>query len=297
MKIAEDFDAFVAIVEAGSVSEGARALRMPRATLSRQLGRLEERLGTRLLHRSTRRMVPTPAGETLYARARGLLDAAQAAVESVQRLDDVPRGPFRVSAAPVQTPVLGEMLAEFVKTYPAVSVQLETTTRHVDLVAEHIDVALRAGVIREPTLIARPLVRTELVAVASAAYLDTRGSPAEVSELAGHACMGGFERGARPGSTWPLLAGGSTPISGPLVSNDMIALKGAALGGLGIALLPSLLIESELQSGRLVPVLPGVVGLRTSLSLVWVEREFIDPKVRAFVEFAVRWAADGRFAP
>lgn len=296
MKIAEDFDAFVAIVEAGSVSEGARVLRMPRATLSRQLGRLEERLGTRLLHRSTRRMVPTPAGETLYARARGLLDAAQAAVESVQRLDDVPRGPFRISAAPVQTPVLGELLAEFVRMYPDVSVQLETTTRHVDLVAEHVDVALRAGVVQEPSLIARPLVRTELVAVASPEYLQRRGVPTTVSELAGHACMGGFEQGARPGTRWPLLAGGTTPISGPLVSNDMIALKGAVTGGLGIALLPGLLIEGELQAQSLLAVLPGVVGLRTSLSLVWVERDFIDPKVRAFVEFAVRWAADGRFA-
>ncbi len=295
MKIAEDFDAFVAIVEAGSISEGARALRMPRATLSRQLGRLEERLGTRLLHRSTRRMVPTPAGETLYARARGLLDAAQAAVESVQRLDDVPRGPFRVSAAPVQTPVLGELLAEFVQTYPDVSVQLETTTRHVDLVADHVDVAFRAGGIREPSLIARALLRTELIAVASPAYLHARGTPTEVSQLGGHACMGGFERGMRPGSTWPLLAGGATPITGPLVTNDMIALKGAALGGLGIALLPNLLIEGEVQSGRLVPLLVGVVGLKTSLSLVWVEREFIDPKVRAFVEFAVRWVEDGRF--
>ena len=268
---------------------------MPRATLSRQLGRLEERLGTRLLHRSTRRMVATPAGETLYARARGLLDAAQAAVESVQRLDEVPRGPFRVSAALVQTPVLGELIAEFVKAYPAVSVQLETTTRHVDLVAEHIDVALRAGVIQEASLIARPLLRTELVAVASPEYLHGRGTPQGVSDLEGHACMGGFEQGLRPVTTWPLLAGGATPISGPLVTNDIMALKGAAMAGLGIALLPTLLLEGELQSGRLVPVLRGVVGQRTSLSLVWVEREFIDPKVRAFVEFAARWVTDGRF--
>lgn len=296
MKIAEDFDAFVAIVEAGNISEGARVLAMPRATLSRQLARLEERLGTRLLHRSTRRMVPTPAGETLYARARRLLDAANAAVESVQRLDDVPRGPFRVSAAPMQTRVLGELIAEFVQTHPAVSVQLETTTRHVDLVAENIDVALRAGTVREPSLIVRPLLRTDLLAVASPTYLQRRGTPADVSELVEHACMGGFEAGARPGHTWPLLAGGTTPISGPLVSNDMMVLKGAVTGGLGIALLPGLLIEAELEAGLFAPVLPGVVGLKTSLSLVWVERDFIDPKVRAFVECTVRWVAEGRFA-
>ena len=118
-----------------------------------------------------------------------------------------------------------------------------------------------------------------------------------VPELVEHACMGGFEAGTRPGHTWPLLAGGTTAISGPLVSNDMMVLKGAATGGLGIALLPTLLIEAELQAGLLTPVLPGVVGLQTSLSLVWVEREFIDPKVRAFVECAVGWAAEGRFTP
>ncbi len=295
MKIAEDFDAFVAIVDAGSISEGARVLGMPRATLSRQLARLEERLGTRLLHRSTRRMLPTPAGETLYARARALLESAQAAVESVERLDDIPRGPFRVSAAPMQTPVLGALIAEFVQAFPAVSVQLETTTRHVDLVADHVDVALRAGLVREPSLIARPLLRTELLAVASPEYLQRRGTPEDVSQLAEHACMGGFEGGIRPGHTWPLLAGGTTPITGPLVSNDMMVLQGAATSGLGIALLPDLLIEADLQGGALLPVLRGVVGLRTSLSLVWVEREFIDPKVRAFVEFAVRWAEHGRF--
>ena len=100
MQIAEDFDAFVAIVDAGSISEAARALGIPRATLSRQLARLEQRLGVRLLHRNTRAFVPTPAGVSLYPLARQVFEAATAAVETVQRLDDVPRGVLRVSTAP-----------------------------------------------------------------------------------------------------------------------------------------------------------------------------------------------------
>ncbi|MBV1859962.1 MAG: LysR family transcriptional regulator [Nannocystaceae bacterium] len=294
MKIAEDFDAFVAIVEAGNISEAARVLGTPRATLSRQLGRLEARLGARLLHRSTRRMVPTAAGETLYGRARGLLESAKAAVESVQRLDDVPRGPLRVSGPPMGTPVLGELVADYLAEFPAVTVELQTTTRHVDLAGEHVDVALRAGVIEEPSLIVRPLARVRLMAVASPDYLARCGTPGAVSELAQHVCIRGFDRGTRPGTTWPLGSGGTTPIRGPFVSNDLAAIKGAAVRGLGIALLPRLLIDDELESGALSLVLPETVGQQISMCLVWLEREFIDPKVRAFVDLAARWAADGR---
>lgn len=297
MKIAEDFDAFVAIVDAGSISEAARVLGTPRATVSRQLARLEQRLGNRLLHRTTRRLVPTPAGETLYARARPLLEAAQAAVESVQRLDDTPRGPLRVSSAPLHTPVLGKMMGEFMAAYPEVTVDLQTTSRHVDLVAEHIDVAMRGGVTREPSLIARPLLRTELLAVASPQYLERAGAPGSTDALAEHTCLRGFDGGSRPATVWPLCDGGTVAVTGPFVTTDIMALLGATLVGTGIALMPRAIVDAELQRGDLDPVLEGVLGRGVSLSVVWVEREFIEPKVRAFVEFAVEWAKAGRLLP
>lgn len=293
MQPSEDFDAFVAIVDAGSISEAARALGVPRATLSRQLGRLESRLGVRLLNRTTRSLVLTRAGEALYPRARGLLEGARAAVAAVQRLDDVPRGLLRLSSAPLTSPVLGALVSAFIRAHPGVQVELHTTTRHVDLAAEQIDVALRGGVVRDPELIARRLLRSDMLAVASPDYLESEGTPGKPDDLAQHACLRGFVGGARPATAWPLVPRGKIGVDGPLVTNDLSTLLGAAIDGLGIAFLPRQLVQPEFDEGRLVPVLEGLVGLEVSLCLVWLEREFIDPKVRAFVDLAADWAASG----
>lgn len=290
MKAAEDFDVFVAIVDAGSVSEAARVLQVPRTTLSRQLGRLEARLGTRLLHRSTRRIVPTRAGDHLYARARALVQAAEAAAESVQRLDDTPRGLLRVSGPPLHDVQMGSLFAMYMRRYPEVSVELESTMHHVDLVAEQVDLALRAGIVREPSLIARTLLKTEILAVASPAYLKEHGEPTRVDDLSRHNCIRRFEGGSRPSSAWLLRSGATTDVDGPLATNDLMAMFSAALDGLGIALLPRPLVQPELERGRLRPVLPDTVGFSSPLSLVWIEREFVDPKIRAFVEVAVEWS-------
>lgn len=297
MRITEDFDAFVAIVEAGSISEAARIIDIPRATLSRQLTRLERRLGTRLLHRTTRRLLPTAAGERLYGRARALMEAAEAAVDSVQRLDDVPRGRLRISAPPLNTPLLGTLLGEFMAAYPEVSVELLATPEHLDLVGQQVDVALRAGIVRAPDLIARPLLRTELMAVASPQYLEREGPIDSLEALAKREHVRGFDGGTRPTKAWPLHDGGTVSVHGRFASNDIMAQLGAVLAGVGIGLLPGALVDTEVDRDDVVTVLPGVVGRRVSLSAVWVEREFIEPKVRAFVEFAVAWADAGRLLP
>lgn len=296
MQVAEHFDAFVAIVDGGSISEAARTMGVPRASLSRQLARLEERLGVRLLNRTTRSMVPTRAGEALYPQARALVEGARAAVEAVQRLDDVPRGLLRISSAPLNSAVIGELVGQFLQNYREVQVELRTSTEHIDLAAEQVDIAIRGGVTRDPSLIARRLFRTDMLAVAAPAYLEVQGTPEVPAELSNHACLRGFVEGARPASAWPLRGGGKVGVDGPFVTNDIKALKGAAARGLGIALLPRELVLPELDEGRLVPVLEGHVGIEVSLSLVWLERDFIDPKVRAFIDLAVGWADAGRFA-
>lgn len=292
MKASEDFDVFVAILDAGSISEAARELEVPRASLSRQLARLEERLGVRLVHRSTRKLVATPAGVALYPHARALVLAAAAAVESVARLDDVPRGLLRVSTPPHYNSVFGTLFSSFLRMYPDVQVELRTSARHVDLVAEHVDVAIRGGVVRDTTLIARPIARSMLTAVAAPSYLEAHGAPADLEELVGHACLRGFAGGTRPNSMWPLRDGGEVEVDGPFVSDDMMALRGAAEDGLGIALIPDNLIKKPLADGSLVAVLPEEVGRSVPLSVVWKEREFLDPKIRAFVDVVVGWDHD-----
>ncbi len=293
MQIAEDFDIFVAIVDAGSISEASRVLGVPRATLSRKLARLEERLGVRLLHRTTRRLIPTPAGEALYPRARSLVEAARASVEAVQRLDDVPRGLLRVSAAPLHTPVLGLLIGEFLQQYPQVQIELYTSARYVDLMGEQVDIALRGGVVQNPSLMVKPLLRTELFAFATPSYLARCGTPASPADLAGHNCLRGFVEGTRRATTWPLRDGTKVAVRGSLVTNDMMALQGATLAGTGIALLLEDFVRDEMARGELVTVLPETIGMEAALALVWAERAYLEPKVRAFIDTAVRWVANG----
>ena len=189
MNDAEDFDAFVAIVDSRSISEAAREMGVPRATLSRQLARLEERLGVRLLHRGTRSLTPTQAGEALYPRARALLDGARATVTAVRRIDDVPRGLVRVTAPPLVSPMLGMLISAFIRDNPDVQVEFRTSTEHFDLAAEQIDIAIRAGVVRDPSLIVRRLFRSDMLAMAAPSYLQDRGHPADVTDLSRHLCL------------------------------------------------------------------------------------------------------------
>lgn len=287
----EGFEVFVRIVEHGSVSAAARALEQPRETLSRRLARLEARLGVRLLHRETRRLTLTLAGEELYRRASPLVAAAQEANAAVRRLDDEPRGLLRLSLPP-EGGLLAEMCLDFADRYPEVQLELISTARFVDLVAEQVDVALRAGTLGDPALVARRLWATDLVAVATPAYLEGWGRPASPADLADHACILGYEEGLRPERRWPLLAGGTVAVKGRIATNNLRLRRIAIERGEGIGLMPRFLVEEALRSGQLEPLLEGQVGGSTGMAVVFVERAFMLPKVRAFVDHAVAWFQD-----
>lgn len=280
------FEEFVRTVDEGSVSAAARSLGVPRATLSRRLGRLEERLGVRLLHRSTRRLKLTRAGEELYPRARRIVEEAIAAQDAVRRLDEVPRGLLRVSV-PINIDLsMAPFIDSFLAAYPDVELEVWATTRHLDLIAEGIDVALRGGLVADGSLIGRRVLATELAGVASPDYLDARGRPTDPEELADHECILGFLRGERPERFWPLHDGSRIPVSGRLITNDVELRLAVALQGRGIALLPLSFCLGALAAGRLERVLEGALGSAAYLTLVYPEREFLDPKVRAFVDHA-----------
>jgi DNA-binding transcriptional LysR family regulator len=286
-------DGYVAIVDAGSIAEAARALGVPRATLSRQLQRLEQELDTRLLHRSTRRLVLTVAGEELYRRGRHIVAETRAAEEAIRHLDGAPRGLLRIST-PGMGPggVLGEPIAAFLTRFPEVRIEVIATNRHVDLVAEGIDVALRGGVVRDPNLVRRVLLRTDLWAVASPLYLERRGTPVSPEELIDHACLVGFAGTAHPQTTWPLLEGGEVRVQPTHASDDPFLLRTLACHHHGIALTPSTLLLDDVVSGRLIRVLPDHVGQRAGLSIVYAHHEIIPHRVRAFVDHLVAWVRD-----
>lgn len=269
---------FAAVAAARSISAAARSLGLERATLSRRMSGLEAELGVRLLHRSTSRLVLTPAGEELRRRADRITADAQEAWSAVRRMDDVPRGVLRVSMV---GDALDDVLVGYVRDFPEVRVELVETSRQVDIIAERIDVAVRFGPVTDLYLIARRVnARVDRVVVASPGYLARVGRPASPDELIEHECLG-----ART-STWPLRAGGRVSVTGRLGANGSRLILKAARAGLGLAFLPMPLIRDELSSGALVHILDSV-GDTAQVSIVFADREYIDPKVRVFIDRAL----------
>lgn len=281
--------AFVRVVEAQSLSRAAVELGIPRATIGRRLARLEQRLGVRLLRRTTRSLTLTEPGELFYRHARIVLEAVTQAEASVRRSDEVMRGDVRLSAMPINDDSFFAMITAFAKRYPEVRVQVDFSTRIVDLRRDGYDVALRASSVIEPGLVARIVGRHESIAVASPEYLASMGTPRTVKDLRKHRCLTSFARGELPQSEWP-VGRGVVHVDGSFSSNDLVLVREAAVRGLGVALLPKFLVADQLDDGSLVHVLPGVVGTQIRLAVVYLEREFLPPQVRAFVEALVEWA-------
>jgi DNA-binding transcriptional LysR family regulator len=281
--------AFARAVEAKSLSRAAAELGVPRATLGRRLARLEGRLGARLLFRTTRSLSLTEAGELFYRHARIVLDAVAQAQASVRAAGGALRGDLRVSAPPMADESFLAMIASFAQQHPDVRVQVDFSSRVVDLRREGYDVALRASGEAQPGVVARTLARTRLIAVASPEYLAERGTPRAAKDLKRHRCLTSFARGELPQSAWP-VGRGVVHVDGAFSSNELRLLVVAAVRGLGIALLPDLALGDLVASGQLVHVLPGVVEAENRVAVVYPEREFLPPQVRAFVDAVVAWA-------
>lgn len=275
---------FLAVAEAGNISEAARKLGLPRATLSRRMAGLEAALGIRLLLRRTTQVTLTHAGEELRQRAARLVADEDAAWDAVRRMDDTPRGLLRVS---VTGPYFADLFAEFLQEFPEVRLEVQSTTQHVDLLSHGVDVALRIGPVRDPDLIVRHLHTDRLIAVASPEYLQRRGQLTTPDELTQHACLLGISGNWSPLTEWPLSRGGTVTVAGPLAANEIEHRKRAAMAGLGIALIASAVVSEELQDGRLVPVLEQEIGAELPVNLVYADREYMDPKIRAFIDRAV----------
>ncbi|MGO4221742.1 LysR family transcriptional regulator [Lysobacter sp. TAF61] len=284
-----DVALFVQVVKAGSFAEAARRAGMPSNTVSRRIGQLEEQLGVRLLHRSTRHLTLTDAGEALFARSSGQVEALSEAALDVGEGGLTPRGKVRVAAAADFFHWFElDWVKLFLTEYPLVRLEFVLSDARADLVAEGIDVAIRAGAINEPTLIARRIGSNRGLMVASPGYLAERGVPESLADLAGHDCISGRDG---PGRTAWHLDGANGPtevvVRGRFFANSALAQLRACTSGVGIALLPDVMCAPYLLDGQLVPVLPefGVDGL--DMYLVYQSRRQVPRAVSAFVEFAL----------
>ena len=252
--------------------------------------RLEQRLGVRLLRRTTRTLALTDAGDAFYRHARIVLDAVEQAEASVRKSDTVVRGTLRVATPPMQDPSFNALVCDFARAYPAVQIHIDASSRYVDLVREGYDVALRAGTALESGLVARTLARTSTVAVATPDYLAAHGTPRNARDLRAHRCLLGFMQAGLPQTHWPKAGGGKISVKGSFVSNDITLLMDAAVRGLGIAVLPTLLVGALLEHGALVRVLPKLIHAESRVTVVYQEKELLPPQVRAFIDVLVAWA-------
>lgn len=283
----DEIQVFVKVVETESFTEAARALGMPKSTASRYVSRLEDRLGVRLLNRSTRRLRPTNVGAIYYQRCSRIvadLADAEAAITSMQ---DEPQGLLRVTA-PLTFGYLflGAIIADFMKAYPDVQINLFLSDRKVNLIEEGFDIAIRGGVLEDSSLIARKMGTAQRVICASPDYLRRRGTPQRPEDLRDHDCL---LYGSQPssGGSWRMSDGASVPVSGKLVVNNIDVLRSAALAGMGILYTPRFLVERDLANGELVEILPNQVNHAGGLYILYPHARHVSAKVRVFVDFLV----------
>ncbi|MFY0530063.1 LysR substrate-binding domain-containing protein [Archangium gephyra] len=281
---------FAKVVQAGSFTAAARGLRMPKSTVSRKVSELEERVGAQLLQRTTRKLRLTDVGQAYYEHCARIVAEAEQAELAVTRMQAAPHGLLRVTA-PLTFSFLGPIVAEFLKRYPEVQLELVCTDRSVDLVEEGFDVAVRAGRLADSSLIARKLGDIARVVVASPDYLEERGVPRSPKDLERHDCLV-FGAGME-GNVWTLHSGSRSvqvSVRARIAVNEPDMLRAVALGGAGVTLLPTLLNAADLTTGRLRRILPDWSSPGAPVHAVYPGSRHHSPKVMAFLDFLrERW--------
>ncbi|MGE0747540.1 MAG: LysR family transcriptional regulator [Rhodospirillales bacterium] len=283
--------AFARVVEAGSFSEAARRLRVSKSVVSAQVQRLEERLGVRLLQRTTRRVAATEAGLAYYRRCARILAEAEAGEQEALALHREPRGTLRISAPDTFGWMhIAPALKDFLAGNPGLSVELSLSAAHVDLVGQGLDLAIRIGRLpADSPVVVRRLADSPLIVCAAPSYLAGRPAPERPADLARHDCLVFSPLGW--GGKWGFVAEsgvGWVTVSGSLATDSGEVLREAALAGLGIALLPAWAVADALADGALVRLLPRHPLPSSTVYAVYPSNRMMSAKVRAFVTFLAR---------
>ena len=285
MTIWDGINEFVCVVETESFTAAAKRLEVSVAHISRQVNQLEDRLGAKLLYRTTRKLRLTEVGEVYYQHARKILDDMQAAERAVMEMEGKPTGKLRITA-PVYYGeyFLAPLVNDFLLQYPQLDLELKLTNETVDLVKEGYDLAIRLGTLDSSSLMCRKLARRTQYLCASPHYLAAHGTPQTLADLANHRCLGGsldhwrfLENGKlrnwRVGSAWSCNSG--------------LALKDAALKGLGIVQLPDYYVQAALAQGSLISLLESQRLPDDGVWVVYPQNRHLSPKVRLLVDFLV----------
>jgi DNA-binding transcriptional LysR family regulator len=290
MKITlDEIQNFIAVVDTGSITSAAQQLDQTVSAASRTLGRLEQKLQTTLLRRTTRRIELTGEGEAFLERAREIVAAVEGAEEQMAHRQSRPAGRLRVDAAsPFMLHVVVPLIAGYRARYPDVELELHSSEGYIDLLERRTDVALRIGRLKDSTLHARPIGSSQVRCLASPAYLKTHGTPRKVTDLAKHQLLGFTEPDSL--NDWPLLdAGKRTVHIRPSISTSSgETLRQLALEGNGIVCLSDFMTRTDREQGDLIEVLPKQnIGYRQPINAVYYRNTAISSRIASFVGYLV----------
>lgn len=288
MESLSDIAVFVHVVRRGSFTAAANELGLSKSVVSKYVTRLEDRLGARLLNRTTRRLSLTEVGQAFYERSQRALGEIEEAEAEVSRLQGEPRGELRLSS-PMSFGILhvAPLLPAFQARYSEVTVDMVLDDRKADLIDEGFDLAIRIGELPDSSLVARRLGPCRHVVCGSAEYFARHGVPQSPEALGEHPAL--TYRYQNSPSEWRLGDSDGryhqVPISSRLQMNNSLALREALLKGAGVTLTPTFVVGADIQAGRLMAVLTEYKALEVSIYAVYPQRKHLSPKVRAFVDF------------
>ncbi len=278
---------FVKVVQAGSFNRAAKALGMPNSTASAKVSQLEHRLGVTLLQRTTRKLSLTEAGKNYFDHCLHALDDLKAAESELATSRSEPQGVLRLTA-PVEVghTILPGLVCAYLEAHPAMNVDVVVTNRVLDLVAEGIDLAIRAGQLKDSSLVARRFALGRFALWASPAYLRDHPAPAHPKDLSRHRFLQFSLFKRRPLGLTNGNLHVKVSVSGRFFADDFEVLRSSAVLGEGVVFLPSFLCEEQRRQNKLIRILPDWHGDAVTLSFVHPAQRFVPPKVRAFITAA-----------
>lgn len=295
MEKLDDIAGFVSVARCGSFTAAAEQMGCSKTAISRQVSRLESTLGVQLLHRTTRRLHLTEAGQQLFAEAEAGLGRLDEALSQVRSRQSEPTGVLRLNA-PMSFGILhlAPHIGTFLQRYPKLDVDLQLDDRQVDLIQDGFDLAIRIARLTESSLIARRLAPARHVVCAAPSYLQRHGCPRDPLELSQHPLISYryHEHALQWDFSNPAGEAVSVPVGGRLQMSNSLAIREALLAGTGLALIPTFIVGPDLQAGRLQAVLGDHQTRELGIHAVYPDRRHLPPKVRVFIDFLVGQLGD-----
>ena len=281
---------FVSVIEQGSFSKAAEKLGLTKSAVSKRITELESQLGVKLLHRTTRKLSLTEAGERYFENALVALRAAQEAEDAATELQNVPKGILRVSALMSFGRLhLAPMIPAFLKQYPRIELHMTMNDRFTDIIAEGFDVAVRVGDYRKTVSTAKKIAPLHSVICASPTYIAEHGLPASPAALPHHNCI--LYTYHTVVNEWVFFRADETEtvrVSGNYQVNNSEALRESLVQGLGVGRLPTFIAGEDIKAGRLIPLLDQYVMPHKILYAVFPEKQYLPEKVRVFIQFIIQ---------